>query len=203
MPGYRAATGTATPCGGWTGPGSWARPSTRCTTRGWHAGRRPCSYRAAPITRSAWMRWRRAGCGWPAGWARGAARGRAFPRPPPPSHGAPPQGGGGGPGRADPPAPFTAPAGPVELDLRRAGIGTVIWAAGYKPAYPWLRVPVLDRHGEDAHHRGVTSVPGLYVLGLAFLYRRNSTFIDGVAADARFVAAHVMMRRMAARAQSA
>jgi putative flavoprotein involved in K+ transport len=106
-------------------------------------------------------------------------------------------------GPADPPAPFTAPAGPAELDLRRAGIGTVIWATGYQPAYPWLRVPVLDRHGEIVHHRGVTSVPGLYVLGLKFLYRRNSTFIDGVASDARFVAAHVMMRRMTARAQSA
>jgi putative flavoprotein involved in K+ transport len=111
--------------------------------------------------------------------------------------------GGEGAGPADPPAPFTAPAGPVELDLRRAGIGTVIWATGYQPAYPWLRVPVLDRHGEIAHHRGVTSVPGLYVLGLKFLYRRNSTFVDGVASDARFVAAHVMMRRMTARTLAA
>jgi putative flavoprotein involved in K+ transport len=111
--------------------------------------------------------------------------------------------GGEGAGPADPPAPFTAPAGPVELDLRRAGIGTVIWATGYQPAYPWLRIPVLDRHGQIAHSRGVTSVPGLYVLGLKFQYRRNSSFVDGVASDARFVAAHVMMRRMNARAQSA
>jgi putative flavoprotein involved in K+ transport len=111
--------------------------------------------------------------------------------------------GGEGAGQADPPAPVTAPAGPVELDLRRAGISTVIWATGYRPAYPWLRLPVLDRHGEIAHHRGVTSVPGLYVLGLKFLYRRNSTFVDGVACDARFVAAHVMMRRMTAGALTA
>jgi putative flavoprotein involved in K+ transport len=111
-------------------------------------------------------------------------------------------GGGEGTGPADPPAPFTAPAGLVRLDLRRAGISTVIWATGYKPAYPWLRVPVLDRHGQIAHHRGVTSVPGLYVLGQRFLYRRNSTFVDGVGSDARFVAAH-LMRRMTARALSA
>ena len=106
--------------------------------------------------------------------------------------------GGDGAGPADPPAPFTAPAGPVRLDLRRAGIGTVIWATGYEPAYPWLRIPVLDRHGEIAHRRGVTSVPGLYVLGLKFLHYRNSTFVDGVGSDARFVAAH-LMRRMTAR----
>ena len=111
--------------------------------------------------------------------------------------------GGEGAGPADRPAPFTAPAGPAELDLRRAGIGTVIWATGYRPAYPWLRVPVLDRHGQITHRRGVTSVPGLYVLGLKFLYRRNSTFVDGVAGDARFVATHMMMRRMTARALAA
>jgi len=111
--------------------------------------------------------------------------------------------GGEDAGPADPPAPFTAPPGPVELDLRRAGISTVIWATGYQPAYPWLRVPVLDRHGQIAQSRGVTSVPGLYVVGLKFQYRRNSSFIDGVASDARFVAAHVMMRRMTARAVAA
>ena len=111
--------------------------------------------------------------------------------------------GGEGAGPADPPAPFKAPAAPVQLDLRQAGISTVIWATGYRPAYPWLRVPVLDRHGEIAHHRGVTSVPGLYVLGLKFLHRRNSTFVDGVGGDARFVAVHLMMRRMTARGLSA
>lgn len=79
-------------------------------------------------------------------------------------------------------------------DLRRAGITTVIWTTGYRPAYPWLRVPVLDRHGEIDHRRGVTRVPGLYVLGLRFLHRRNSSFVDGVGPDARFVAAHLTRR---------
>jgi putative flavoprotein involved in K+ transport len=99
---------------------------------------------------------------------------------------------------ADPLPAFTAPPGPARLDLRRAGITTVIWATGYRPAYPWLRVPVLDRHGEIDHRRGVTRVPGLYVLGLRFLYRRNSSFVDGVGPDAGFVAAH-LTRRMASR----
>jgi putative flavoprotein involved in K+ transport len=99
---------------------------------------------------------------------------------------------------ADPPPLFTAPAGPATLDLRRAGIGTVIWATGYRPAYPWLRVPALDRHGEIGHRRGVTRVPGLYVLGLKFLHRRDSSFVGGVGRDAQFVAAH-LTRRMASR----
>jgi len=96
--------------------------------------------------------------------------------------------------QADPLPAFIAPAGPGHLDLRRVGITTVIWATGYRPAYPWLRVPVLDRHGEIDHRRGVTRVPGLYVLGLRFLHRRNSSFVDGVGPDARFVAAHLIRR---------
>ena len=75
MPGCPGATGTATSCGGWTGPGSWARPSIRCTTHGRPAGRRRCSYRAAATALSAWMRWRRARCGWPGGWPRRMAGG--------------------------------------------------------------------------------------------------------------------------------
>jgi putative flavoprotein involved in K+ transport len=75
----------------------------------------------------------------------------------------------------------------------------VVWATGYRQAYPWLRVPAFDRHGQISHRRGVTEVPGLYVLGLKFLYRRDSTYVGGVRHDARFVAAHVT-RRMTARA---
>ena len=37
--------------------------------------------------------------------------------------------------QADPLPAFTAPAGPARLDLRRAGITTVIWATGYRQAY--------------------------------------------------------------------
>src|SRR5215470_16521282 len=105
-------------------------------------------------------------------------------------------------GPPDPPPPPAAPDGPASLDLRRAGITNVIWATGYRPAYPWLRVPALDRHGQIAHHRGVTGVPGLYVLGLKFQHRRDSTYVDGARHDARFVAAHVV-RRMTARARTA
>jgi putative flavoprotein involved in K+ transport len=105
-------------------------------------------------------------------------------------------------GPADPPPLPVAADGPASLDLRRAGIETVVWATGYRPAYPWLRVPAFDRHGQIAHRRGVTSVPGLYVLGLKFLHRRDSTYVDGVRHDARFVAAHVT-RRMTTRAHPA
>jgi putative flavoprotein involved in K+ transport len=90
---------------------------------------------------------------------------------------------------ADAPAPFQ-PTWPLSLNaptmvnLEADGIRTVIWATGYRRAYPWLHVPVLDRDGEIIHQGGVTAVPGLYVVGMPFQRRRNSSFIDGVGEDA-------------------
>jgi len=95
--------------------------------------------------------------------------------------------------------PLALPAQPRELDLRREGIHTVIWATGYRRAYPFLHVPVLDARGEIVHTGGVTAADGLYVLGLNFQRRRNSSFIDGVGDDARFIAEHLTARAAARR----
>jgi len=95
------------------------------------------------------------------------------------------------------PAPVravTLPHPVDELDLRAAGVRSIIWATGYRRAYPWLRVPVLDAHGEIRHRRGRTPVPGLYVLGQRFQHRRSSNFIGGVGCDAAFVARHIATR---------
>ncbi|MEX3009099.1 NAD(P)-binding domain-containing protein [Hoeflea sp. TYP-13] len=79
----------------------------------------------------------------------------------------------------------------LDLDLNKGGIKTVLWATGYHPDYSWLQVPVLDRKGRMLHDGGVTGAPGLYILGLPFLRRRNSTLIDGAGADARDLAEHL------------
>lgn len=95
---------------------------------------------------------------------------------------------------------YDAPATPGSLDLKAERIRTVLWATGYRRTYPWLNVPVLDGQGELRHQGGVTPVPGLYALGLRFMRRRNSNFIDGVGDDARFVADHIAGRDRAGRA---
>jgi putative flavoprotein involved in K+ transport len=79
----------------------------------------------------------------------------------------------------------------LSLDLEADGIKTVIWATGYRPDYSWLDVPVLDRKGRIQHDGGVVSAPGMYVMGLPFLRRRKSSFIDGAADDAADLAAHL------------
>jgi putative flavoprotein involved in K+ transport len=85
------------------------------------------------------------------------------------------------------PAVDTAGA-PATLDLRTAGISSVVWATGYRRAYPWLHVPGVVEDGELVHRRGVTPVPGLFVLGLRFQWRRDSHFIGGVGRDAAHLA---------------
>jgi putative flavoprotein involved in K+ transport len=85
------------------------------------------------------------------------------------------------------------------LDLEAEGIETVIWATGYRRDYSWLDVPVLDSRGEIVHSGGITRQPGLYVIGLNFLRRRNSSFIAGVGDDARELAAHIAGRVSMAR----
>jgi putative flavoprotein involved in K+ transport len=74
--------------------------------------------------------------------------------------------------------------GPSRIDLADRGISTILWATGYYREYPWLNVPVLTASGEIQQIGGVTPYAGLFTMGLPFMRRRNSTYIDGVGLDA-------------------
>ncbi|HMG31534.1 MAG TPA: NAD(P)-binding domain-containing protein [Jiangellaceae bacterium] len=88
-----------------------------------------------------------------------------------------------------PPAPPPwAHEAPRTLDLGRAGVTTAIWATGHSRDYSWIHAPVFDAEGEPVQRRGVTAAPGLYFLGLRWLHRRKSNFIDGVGDDAVHIA---------------
>jgi putative flavoprotein involved in K+ transport len=80
----------------------------------------------------------------------------------------------------------------LELNLASGEIKTMIWATGYRPDYSWLDVPVLDRKGLIRHDGGVAEAAGMYVLGLQFLRRRKSAFIDGAADDANDLSDHLV-----------
>jgi putative flavoprotein involved in K+ transport len=92
---------------------------------------------------------------------------------------------------AEPIAPVTLPEGPAALDLRAAGVATVIWATGYRRRRPWLHAAPVGEDGELLHTRGVTPQPGLYALGLRFQHRRSSHQIGGVGADAAYLASRI------------
>jgi putative flavoprotein involved in K+ transport len=90
-------------------------------------------------------------------------------------------------------APTHAPDAPrLLVDLEANGIGTVLWATGFRPDYRWLRVPVFDRKGRLRHDGGIVDAPGLYTLGLTFMRRRKSSFIHGAADDVRELGAHLV-----------
>ena len=89
-------------------------------------------------------------------------------------------------------APTTVPEPPrLDLDLARGEIRTIIWATGFRPDYSWLDVDVLDAKGMVRHDGGVADAPGMYVIGMPFLRRRKSSFIDGACDDAQDLAPHL------------
>jgi putative flavoprotein involved in K+ transport len=95
----------------------------------------------------------------------------------------------------DPTSKWVPPAEPIpELDLYAAGISTVIWATGFKLDFGWVHVPVFDEAGAPLHQRGITSSPGLYFLGLPWLYKEKSALLFGIGEDAAFLAADIAAR---------
>jgi putative flavoprotein involved in K+ transport len=80
---------------------------------------------------------------------------------------------------------------PTELDLANAGITTVIWAMGYRPDLGWVGLPILDDEGYPVQRRGVTTVPGLFILGLDWLHTAKSGLFAGVGEDAAYLAAQI------------
>jgi len=84
------------------------------------------------------------------------------------------------------------PRSPLELDLAKGEITTVLWATGFRPDHSWLDIPVRDRTGHIRHDGGiVTGAPGLYILGLPVLRTRASTYIHGAGADSEALAGHL------------
>ncbi|MBW6417644.1 NAD(P)-binding domain-containing protein [Celeribacter sp. PS-C1] len=80
------------------------------------------------------------------------------------------------------------------MPLSDGRIKTILWATGFRPDYSWLNLPVFDRKGALMHDRGIVA-PGLYILGLPFMRRRNSALIDGVGHDAATLADHILIQR--------
>ena len=66
------------------------------------------------------------------------------------------------------------PRGLTEIDLLREGISSIVWATGYGLDHGWIEAPILDELGYPRNARGVTSVPGLYFLGLLWQHSQAS-----------------------------
>jgi putative flavoprotein involved in K+ transport len=82
----------------------------------------------------------------------------------------------------------------LELDLKTAGITSVIWATGFNFNFGFVKFPVFDEDGYPVQKRGVTEYPGLYFIGLPFLQTIKSGLLFGVGDDAAYVAEHISSR---------
>lgn len=79
----------------------------------------------------------------------------------------------------------------LELDYQQANITSTIWCIGYQTNFRWIEVPVFDGKGYPSHDRGVTSVNGLYFIGLPWLYTWGSGRFSGIARDAEYLAEYI------------
>jgi putative flavoprotein involved in K+ transport len=88
-------------------------------------------------------------------------------------------------------------------DGRVLDVANVIWCTGFVPDFRWIELPILDEDGHPVHDRGVVaSEPGLYFVGLIFLYSLSSVLIGGVGWDAEYIAAHIASRAAGDRSSS-
>lgn len=98
------------------------------------------------------------------------------------------------------PDPKEVSAPILELDLKAAGVSTVIWANGFSYDFAWIHLPIFAEIGnpsrqEPIHQRGVTAIPGLYFIGLPWLSKLKSSLMAGAGEDAAFIAEHIAYRK--------
>jgi putative flavoprotein involved in K+ transport len=80
-------------------------------------------------------------------------------------------------------------------DGRVLDVANVIWSTGFRTSFDWIDLPVFDDMGDPIHQRGeVAKAPGLYFVGLQFLYSMSSAMVQGVGRDAAYVAKRIAER---------
>jgi putative flavoprotein involved in K+ transport len=83
---------------------------------------------------------------------------------------------------------------PVLEDGRALQVANVVWCTGFEHDYSWIDLPGMGEHGPE-HQRGVVEgEPGLYFVGLHFLYSVSSAMIHGVGRDADYIARQIAAR---------
>jgi putative flavoprotein involved in K+ transport len=85
---------------------------------------------------------------------------------------------------------------PVLDDGRVLEVANVIWCTGFVPDFAWIDLPVFADDGGPVHDRGIVgSEPGLYFVGLVFLYALASSLVGGVGRDAEHIAEQIASRQ--------
>jgi putative flavoprotein involved in K+ transport len=80
-------------------------------------------------------------------------------------------------------------------DDTELAVDAVIWACGFDRDHSWIVPSVTTADGQIRHRRGVTDIPGLYFLGLAWQQTRGSALLGWVKDDAEYIAAQIATHR--------
>lgn len=89
---------------------------------------------------------------------------------------------------------------PVLEDGTVLTVSNVIWCTGFRPDYHWIDLSLPTHHGLPIHDRGIVeSCPGLYFMGLLFLYSLSSALVGGVGRDAKHIVDHIVSTRLSRR----
>ena len=85
---------------------------------------------------------------------------------------------------------------PLLEDGRVLDVTNIVWSTGFEPGWSWIDLPVFGPTGPRQERGVVKELPGLYFLGLPFIYAFSSTMVQGVGRDAEYVAQHIAARRV-------
>ena len=84
---------------------------------------------------------------------------------------------------------------PLLEDGRTLEVANVIWCSGFRADFDWIDLPIFGDDGAPRHQGGVVqSQPGLYFVGLTFLYAMSSSMIHGVSRDAARIVTAIKAR---------
>jgi len=79
-------------------------------------------------------------------------------------------------------------------------VSNVIWCTGFRPDYHWIDLSLPTHNGLPIHDRGIVgSCPGLYFMGLLFLYSLSSALVGGVGRDAEHIVDHIVSTQLSRR----
>ena len=85
---------------------------------------------------------------------------------------------------------------PLLEDGRVLQVSNVVWCTGFTPGFQWIDLPLPTHNGIPIHNRGIIeSSPGLYFIGLLFLYSLSSPLVGGVGRDAKHIVDHLASTR--------
>jgi putative flavoprotein involved in K+ transport len=84
---------------------------------------------------------------------------------------------------------------PLLDDGQVLDVASVVWCTGFRPAYDWIDLPVLDEDGWPVIERGAAvDASGLWFLGVPFLSGFTSMLVLGAGRDAEMVVRQVAER---------